>query len=136
MPEFDDTIYTSKDVLATNAEFDKVDSSKRSLFRDGLEIGIPIVDDIGIGLTAYKDGSIITSGIVTAAQFVGDGSALTNVTAAATGGGSDEVFYENDQTVTTDYTLTAGKNAMSAGPITINSSVTITVPAGAAWTVV
>ncbi len=56
--------------------------------------------------------------------------------AGATGGGSDEVFYENDQAVTADYTITNGKNAMSAGPITINSSVTVTVGSGETWTVV
>ena len=54
----------------------------------------------------------------------------------ATGGGSDEIFYENDQNVTTDYTITDGKNAMSAGPITINSGVTVTIGAGETWTVV
>ena len=53
----------------------------------------------------------------------------------ATGGGTDKVFYENDQVVTTDYTLTAGKNASSAGPITINAGVTVTVPSGAAWVI-
>ena len=131
MPEFDDTIYTSKDILATNAEFDKVDSSKRSLFRDGLEIGIPIVGEIGIGLTAYKDGSIRTSGIVTAAQFVGDGSGLTNVS-----GGIDGIFYENNQNVTKDYTITEGKNAFCGGPLTIDSSLTITVPSGSTFTVI
>mgnify|MGYP000963997173 CR=1 FL=1 len=54
----------------------------------------------------------------------------------ATGAGGDDVFYENAQTVTTDYTLTANKNAMSSGPITINSGVTVTVPSGATWTIV
>ena len=56
--------------------------------------------------------------------------------AGATGGGSDEIFYENGQNVTTDYTITNGKNAMSAGPITINSGVTVTVGTGETWTVV
>lgn len=54
----------------------------------------------------------------------------------ATGGGSDEVFYENGQNVTTNYTVTNNKNAMSAGPITINSGVTVTVGSGETWTVV
>ena len=54
----------------------------------------------------------------------------------ATGGGTDDVFYENSQTVTTSYTLTASKNAMSAGPITINSGATVTVPSGASWVIV
>lgn len=54
----------------------------------------------------------------------------------ATGGGSDAIFWENDQTVTTSYTITNGKNAGSFGPITINSGVTVTVGAGEVWTVV
>jgi len=54
----------------------------------------------------------------------------------ATGAGGDGIFYENDQVVTTDYTLTANKNAMSAGPITINTGVTVTVPTGQVWSVV
>lgn len=58
------------------------------------------------------------------------------VAAGATGGGSDEIFWENGQTVTTNYTITNGKNAMSAGPITINTGVTVTVGAGEVWTVV
>src|SRR6056300_928247 len=54
----------------------------------------------------------------------------------ATGGGTDEVFFENDTAVTTNYTLQTGKNAMSAGPITINSGVTVTVPSGQSWVIV
>jgi len=54
----------------------------------------------------------------------------------ATGGGADDVFYENGQTVTTNYTLTTSKNAMSAGPITINSGVTVTIPSGQTWVIV
>ena len=53
-----------------------------------------------------------------------------------TGGGTDKVFYENDQTVTASYTLTTNKNAMSAGPITINSGITVTVPSGSSWVIV
>jgi hypothetical protein len=54
----------------------------------------------------------------------------------ATGGGTDEIFFENGQTVNFDYTIPDGKNAMSAGPITISSGVTVTVGAGEVWTVV
>ena len=55
---------------------------------------------------------------------------------AAGGGGTDEVFFENDNAVTTNYTLQTGKNALSAGPITINSGVTVTVPSGQSWVIV
>jgi len=60
--------------------------------------------------------------------------------ASATGGGSDKVFYENSTTVTANYTIGttfgAAANAMSAGPVTINAGVTVTVPAGSTYTVV
>jgi len=54
----------------------------------------------------------------------------------ATGGGTNQIFYENDLTVTTDYTITTSKNAGTFGPITINSGVTVTVPTGSTWSVV
>jgi len=54
----------------------------------------------------------------------------------ATGAGGDLIFWENDQTITANYTLTASKNAMTAGPVTINTGVTVTVPTGQTWSVV
>jgi hypothetical protein len=50
--------------------------------------------------------------------------------AGATGGGTDELFVETDQNMTTNYQLTANKNAMTVSPV-INSGVTLTVPSGA-----
>ena len=50
--------------------------------------------------------------------------------AGATGGGTDEVFFESDQAVTTNYTLSSGKNAHTVSP-TINNNVEVTVPNGA-----
>jgi hypothetical protein len=41
--------------------------------------------------------------------------------AGATGGGNNEVFIENDQTVTISYTIPATKNAMTTGPITLDA---------------
>ena len=91
--------------------------------------------NVGIGTTSPST-KLHVNGTVTATAFAGDGSSLTGISAGATGGGSDEVFYENDQNVTTDYTITNGKNAMSAGPITIDSGVTVTVGAGETLTIV
>ena len=62
---------------------------------------------------------------------------MTNlVGGSARGGNTDQVFYENDQTVTSSYTITTGKNAMSAGPITVNTGVTVTVPTDSTWVIV
>ena len=100
----------------------------------------PLFATAATGNLAPKSGSNLSfnssNGTLTATAFSGDGSALTGISAGATGGGSDEVFYENDQTVTTNYTITNGKNAMAAGPITINSGVTVTVGSGETLTIV
>ena len=45
-------------------------------------------------------------------------------------------MYENSQTITANYTITSGKNAMSAGPITIDTGVTVTVPTDSNWVIV
>ena len=100
----------------------------------------PLFATAATGNLAPKSGSNLafnsSNGTLTATAFSGDGSALTGISAGATGGGSDEIFYENGQTVTTNYTITNGKNAMSAGPITINSGVTVTVGSGETLTIV
>ena len=96
--------------------------------------------DLPAGTTAERPGSP-TSGMVrfntTLITFEGyDGTAWGAIGGGATGGGVDDVFYENGQTVTVSYTLSTGKNAVTAGPITINSGATVTIPSGASWVVV
>lgn len=70
-------------------------------------------------------------------QFEGyNGTAWGAIGAGATGGVGNYAFFENDMTVTANYTITAGKNAMTAGPVTINDGVTVTIPDGSVWTIV
>lgn len=54
----------------------------------------------------------------------------------ASGGINNPFIYENDIHVTVDYSLTSGKNGMSAGPIIIDDGITVTVPDGSEWTIV
>jgi hypothetical protein len=96
--------------------------------------------DLPVGTTAQRPGSP-TSGMIrfntTLSQFEGyNGTAWSQVGGGATGGGADTVFLENSNTVTTNYTLSTGKNAVSAGPVTINAGITVTVPSGASWVIV
>ena len=73
----------------------------------------------------------------TLTQFEGYGaSSWGTIGGGATGGGSNKAFYENDVTITDNYTITTSKNAMTAGPVTINNSVTVTVPDGSSWIVI
>lgn len=46
------------------------------------------------------------------------------------------MFIETSKTLTSNYTITTGKNAMSAGPITIDDNAQVTVPDGSTWTIV
>lgn len=108
--------------------------------------GAVTIDLDGLGVKDIYADSVtpLTSGAIKAGKIVSieyDGSRFqvvggTAKSGGATGGGDDAVFYENGQTVTTSYTITANKNAMSAGPIVVNSGVVVTVPTGARWTVV
>jgi hypothetical protein len=63
-----------------------------------------------------------------------NGTTWSGVGGGATGGGTDHVFYENDTTVNSNYTVTTGKNAVTAGPVVVNA--VVTVPANSVWTVV
>ena len=72
----------------------------------------------------------------TTAQFEGyQGGAWGQLGGGATGAGGDEVFQENSLIVTTSYTLSTSKNAMSVGPITINSGAVVTVGSGQRWVI-
>ena len=89
-----------------------------------------------VGTTGQRPGSPATGDIrfnsTTTSAEIYNGSEFTAVGggAGATGGGNDEVFFESDTNVTTNYTITSGKNAHTVSPI-INSGVTVTVPSGA-----
>ena len=71
-----------------------------------------------------------------AAEFRALKAYVAGLSGGGGGGAMAGVFYENSQVVTTDYTLTLGKNAMTAGPVSIDSGVTVTVPSGQTWSIV
>jgi hypothetical protein len=94
---------------------------------------------IATGNTGERDGTPAAGYFrfnTTLSKFEGySGTAWGSVGGGATGGGTDEIFIENGQTITTNYTIPATRNAMSTGPITVNSGVTVTVSSGARWVV-
>ena len=95
---------------------------------------------IPAGTEAQRNGSPAAGNFrfnIDVAKFEGyNGTAWGSVGGGATGGGSDAVFVENDKTVTASYTIPATKNAMSTGPVAINSGVTVTVSDGARYVVI
>ena len=91
-----------------------------------------------VGTTAQRDGTPATGMIrydTTTAGFEGYGSAWGAIGGGATGAGTDAWAIEHDNTITTSYTITTGKNVISAGPMTVNTGVVVTVPSGSNWVV-
>ena len=119
--------------------------SQDNIFTTGIITASGGVDAIGI----MSAGISQATGIITALNFIGTGNTVLYNQATSTvdisiagggggavGAGTDKVFYENDQTVTQSYSISAGKNAMVAGPIAIASGETVTVPSGSELTIV
>ena len=119
--------------------------SQDNIFTTGIITASGGVDAIGI----MSAGISQATGIITALNFIGTGNTVLYNQATSTvdisiagggggavGAGTDKVFYENDQPVTQSYTISAGKNAMVAGPIAIASGETVTVPSGSELTIV
>lgn len=108
------------------------------------------VADGGTGASSFTEYSVVVGGTTSTGPLqnvVGlgtSGQVLTSAGAGAiptwttisTGGPGGGMFYENDITLTSNYTITTSKNAMTAGPVTINAGVTVTVPSGSTWTVI
>jgi len=65
-----------------------------------------------------------------------NGSAWGSIGGGATGGSSDNVFWENDTIITASYAITSGKNAGTFGPVTIADGVVVQIPDGSTWTIV
>ena len=119
--------------------------SQDNIFTTGIITASGGVDAIGI----MSAGVSQATGIITALNFIGTGNTVLYNQATSTvdisiagggggavGAGTDKVFYENDQTVTQSYSISAGKNAMVAGPIAVASGKTITIPSGSELTIV
>ena len=67
---------------------------------------------------------ITVTGTVAATSFTGDGSNLTGVSGAK-GGSGEAIFYESENTMDNDYTISTNHNALVAGPLTINATLTV-----------
>ena len=111
-------------------------------FTGDVILGTTTALELPDGTTGQRPGSPVAGMIrynTTLSTFEGyKAGAWGAIGGGATGGAgsTDDVFYENGQTVTANYTLTTNKNAVTAGPCTINSGVTVTIPSGSSWVVV
>jgi hypothetical protein len=96
----------------------------------------------GTGQITYTDGQLLignSSGNTLTKSTLTAGSNITitngngSITIASTGGGSSGPVLESYQTISSSYSITAGSNAFSVGPVTVSAGVTVTVPTGQIW---
>lgn len=110
-----------------------VTGSGTGSFAATIASGAVTATKIGAGAaTLAKLDQTGASGYVLTAQ----GAGVAPVWSPSSGGAVGGLFWQNDTTVTTNVTLTAGVNSGTFGPITINSGVTVTVPSTSTWTIV
>jgi len=113
------------------------DDTDTGIFRSGS--GLVSIAANGVKVATFPT-SAGSSGQVLSTNGSGVLSFVDQSGGGAVGGGSDKLFMENGTTMTTNYTLGtefgATCNALSAGPITINAGVTLTIPSGSVYTVV
>jgi len=85
--------------------------------------------------TASSGNSVV---LVTAAELndVIIIAALGTATATVNSSSTSNVLYEHANSINSAYSITSGNNAMSAGPITVESGGSVTVPTGSSWVVV
>ena len=110
------------------------DSVTSAKIVDGTIVNADIADDTIS--EAKLDIHAAPSGTSKVLGYTANGMEWVESAAGATGGGTDKIFWENGQTVTTNYTITNGYNAMSAGPVTINNGIAVTIGTGENWTIV
>ena len=114
-------------IVEGNSEAEVVDTGSNGHFKvttEGSErIRVGPAGQVGIAGANYgTSGQVLTSG--------GASGAVSWQDAAA---GATGVILENQQAISSNYTLTANYNGLSVGPVTIQNSIAVTVPNGAVW---
>jgi hypothetical protein len=123
------TLTTSTDHGLKTGDFVTVSGAIPIAFNGTYEIIVTGVNTFTyvMSTTPASDASTVGSYVVGTWSATGSG---------ATGGGNNQVFVLNDQIVTNDYTIPTGKNASSAGPITVDTGITVTIPTDSTWVIV
>lgn len=127
-PEIDGNFFAINTELATKAPIDNPHFTGTAVFEGSTGVKIPVGNSSNrpenpeTGMIRYNED-------LNSFEGYKDGMWGT-IGGGASGGVSDQVFYENDQVVHYDYEITTGRNAMATGPITLDTGVKVTVPSG------
>ena len=132
---FTDALKTSLETMEDSA--DVTDATNVEAAGAVMESGNTASAKIPAGTTAQRDGSpsagFFRWNTTNSSAEIYDGSAWGLVGGGNTTG---KVMWEHSYTVAENYEITSGNNAVTAGPITINSGFSVTVPSGSSWAII
>ena len=130
------TIGTPSDETVSEAKLNVSNSPTNGYFLSAQSGNTGGLTWAAVDLTALS-ASNLTSGTIPDARFPAtlpalDGSNLTGLASTVAGG----AIYENSQTISASHTIPTGSNGMSAGPVTVNNGITLTISNGSTYTIV
>ena len=118
---------------------------------DHIGTGVIVTDDIAANADTTTDliddavtaPKLATNSVGLDALNLSDGSSGQALVTNGSGtisfgnvGADSDIFWTNAQSVASNYTLSANRSAVTAGPVTLASGVTVTLGSNARWVVV
>jgi hypothetical protein len=100
---------------------------------NGTAGGVSSIAGTANQITASASTGAVT--LSTPSTFIAPGSIAATTTVSGTTLTATSGFILNGLTISTSYSIPSGNSAMSTGPITVNSGVTVTIPSGSRWVV-
>ena len=87
------------------------------------------------GMTWATTAEALPSQSGNSGEFLTTNGSAASWAAISTGNTTPNGLWEHSNTIASNYSVTSGNNALTAGPITINSNVSVTIPSGSTWVI-
>jgi len=87
------------------------------------------------GMTWQTTAEALPSQTGNSGEFLTTNGSAASWAVIATGNTTANGLWEHSNTIASNYSIASGNNAMTAGPITINSNISVTVPSGSTWVI-
>ena len=133
------TVFVNLNYVTANYGQNTSSSTKLATTATGVNVTGNVVLSNALLPSADSSSDIGTTSVrwrnIYADTLYGDGSNLTGISTSPTADTGGAIF-QNSQTISSSHTIPVGSNGMSAGPVTVNNGITLTISSGSTYTVV